>query len=472
MKKLIKISSLIIGLVFLCLVWVLSFGSVPVYAATDETVLRELQSDPNFDVENYPDNPKDYSLQVIQLAEDKDKEIYIYAYQPAHNSIDLLGTKVSISYGYSVDGAGLSPQVYDLELCSTSGVFDKYHVKGFTPSKDGDRYYNIVSIYREYNSVIDSSDETFPTTDIAYSVGQQWYVYDLNDSRHYEMNTFNTMPVDTVFNGNLKLEDGFKWDEIFGFDGLCDMWLYCFNAEDYKIQHIYDADLTYSSKDVVENARRNYAWEEWTYTYDYSNEVYNKKISLKDTDVITYSGDGLFGRTFEWHKILSSEEFLQRIDELGVSITQEQRGKIESSQWVFTFLQTSRTEFYPPDYANLRHEFEYTDVYDVGLLRLHFQDFSGNKYDLGVVNSLTDPDNIADGTGNADFGTAIKLAFEEFWENFIMVVGLMVGLIGIIILLNFVAPVSTLLNYLIKAIAYVISLPFKFFKWLLKKDGS
>ena len=473
MKKSIKFSSFIIVAIFAAVAWILAFSPTSaVYAATDETtVLRELQSDPDFDPAAYPDNPEDYSLKVIQLAEDKDKELYIYVYQPAHNSIDLLGTKVSISYGYSVDGAGLSPQVYDLELASTSGVFDKYHVKGFMPSKDGDRYYNIVSIYREYNSVIDSSDETFPTTDIAYSVGQQWYVCDLNGSRHYEMNTFNTMQVDTVLTDNIKLEDGFNWDEIIGFDGLCDMWIYCFNAEDYKIKHIYDADLNYSAKDVVENARRNYAWEDWTYTYEYSNEVLNQTIFLKDTDVISYTGDGLFGRTFEWHKILSSQEFLQRIDELDVDLLEEQRTKIESSQWVFTFLQTARTEFYPPDYANLRHEFEYTDVYDVGLLRLHFQDFSGNKYDLGVVNSLTDPDNIAAGTGHADFGTAVKAAFEEFWDNFIMVVGLIIGLVILCVCLNFIAPISTLLNYLIKAIAYVISLPFRLIKWVFKKDG-
>ena len=105
--KIIKFSSLIVVAIFAAVAWILAFSSTSaVYAATDETtVLRELQSDPDFDPAAYPDNPEDYSLQVIQLAEDKDKELYIYVYQPAHNSIDLLGTKVSISYGYSVDGA-------------------------------------------------------------------------------------------------------------------------------------------------------------------------------------------------------------------------------------------------------------------------------------------------------------------------------------------------------------------------------
>ena len=459
--KIIKFSSLIVVAIFAAVAWILAFSSTSaVYAATDETtVLRELQSDPDFDPAAYPDNPEDYSLQVIQLAEDKDKELYIYVYQPAHNSIDLLGTKVSISYGYSVDGAGLEPQVYDLELASTSGVFDKYHVKGFTPSKDGDRYYNIVSIYREYNSVIDSSDETFPTTDIAYSVGQQWYVCDLNGSRHYEMNTFNTMHVDTVFSGNLIFEDGIKWGEFLGMDEMCDSWLYCFNAEDYQIKYIFDADLNYSIRHVKEY-RSNASGQS---SYTYSDERPNQVITLYDSDVMTYNGGGLFSRTFEWNRIMSSKDFLQRVDELNAPITQEQRTKIESSQWVFSYLETARTD---TDYSS-GDAYSYEDVYDVGLLRLHFQDFSGAYYDLGVVNSLTDPDNIADGIGHADIITA----FEDFWENFILVVGLIIGLILLLVLFNFIAPISTLLNYLIKAIAYVISLPFRLIKWVFKKDG-
>ena len=451
--KIIKFSSLIVVAIFAAVAWILAFSSTSaVYAATDETtVLRELQSDPDFDPAEYPDNPKDYSFKVIQLAEDKDKELYIYVYQPAHNSIDLLGTKVSISYGYSVDGAGLEPQVYDLELASTSGVFDKYHVKGFIPSKDGDRYYNIVSIYREYNSVIDQSDETFPTTDIAYSVGQQWYVCDLNGSRHYEMNTFNTMHVDTVLTDYLTFEDGFT-----------DCWYYCFNAEDYKIKHIYDAVLNYSIRDVKDS----YFGENGEHSYTYSNDRKNLTLRLEDTDVMTYVGTGIDAKDFEWNRILSSTEFISKAESQGLVFSEDVKKQIKSSQWVFTFLETERKETVS-NLGGTLHINDYSDVYDVGLLRLHFQDFSGAYYDLGVVNNLTDPDNTPGGIGAAD----IKSAFEEFWNNFTMVIGLILGIIVIVVLLNVVAPVSTLLNYLIKAIAYVISFPFRLIKWLFKKDG-
>ncbi len=464
--KILKISSLI-AIVILALCMLMSYSSVAVFAVTDETtVLDELQSDPDFDITAYEDNAEDFSLQVIQIGEDKDKELYIYTYQPAHNSIDLLGTKVSISYGYSMNGAGLSPKLYDLELVSTSGVFDKYHVKGFTPSKDGDRYYNIVSIYREYNSVVDDEyDETFPTTGKAYSVGQQWYVCDLNDGKYYEMNTFKTMPVDTVLGGPILFKDGLTWGSLINRSEPTQCWIYCFNAEEYQIKHIYDADLTYSIRKVIHN---------WHYltgeSYDYKDDQPNLKITLADTDVMLHVGSGVGAKDFEWNRILSSDEFITTAEEQGVEFTDEQKQKIQSSQWVFTYLETDYVySGYSSGFGNSVSSYTeiYYDVYDVGLLRLHFQDFSGMYYDLGVVNDLTDPGNDPIGVGGTDW----EDTFKDFWDNFTMVVGLIIGLIFVVVLLNFLPPVRHLFNFLLKGVSYVISLPFQALAWVFKKDG-
>ena len=463
-SKIIRFSSLIVGLVFFCLAWILAFSPTSVvYAATDETtVLKELQSDPDFDPANYPDNPEDYSLQVIQLAEDKDKELYIYVYQPAHNSIDLLGTKVSISYGYSVDGSGLEPQVYDLELASTSGVFDKYHVKGFTPSKDGERYYNIVEIFRAYNEVIDDiGNEISPITDIAYSVGQQWYVCDLNDNKVYEMNTFSTLSVETVLSSKVTFKDGFKIGNLIGLNkGSGDCWFYCFNVAEYVVSHIYDADLNYSIRHVQE-WRSNASGQS---SYTYSDERPNQVITLYDSDVMTYNGGGLNARTFEWNRILSSDDFISMAESQGVVFDSEQKTSIEASQWVFSYIETERNE---TDYSS-GDLYGYEDVYDVGLLRLKFMDTNHKIYDLGVVNSLTDASDDPAGIGTVK---DLVEVLSDFFEGFMKIVGLIVLLVIIVIGLNSVAPISTLLNYLIKAIAYVISLPFRLIKWVFKKDG-
>ncbi len=472
-SKILKFSSIIVLSIILIVIWLFtSFQASPVYAATDSsTVLSELRADPNFDEADYPDNPQDYSLQVIQIGEDEDNELYIYTYQPAHDSIDLKGTKISISCGYSVNGSGLTPSLYDLELVSTSGVFDKYHVKGFTPSKDGDRYYNIVSIYREFNSVIDESDDEFPTTDIAYPVGQQWYAHDINDTKVYEMNTFNTLEVDTVYNGRVTLKNGFQIGDIFGLAGMCDAWFFCFDVEDYVISHIYDADLNYSIRHVIQQYFGTLApWEtpddiapdDEDLKYSHSNVRENLKLTLSDEDTMSFSGSGLGARTYSWNRILPAEEFIATVEDQGGEFSETDKLKIESSQYVFSFLETSRSEFFPP--SNVGFTLEYEEVYDVGLLRLHFMDVNQKVYDLGVVNNLTTPDSEASATLDP-----VRDALEDFFDKFVKVIGIIVLIILLVVCLNFIGPISTIFSYLFKGLVFVVTLPFKLIKSLFKR---
>ncbi|MDE6441421.1 MAG: hypothetical protein K2L12_01545, partial [Clostridia bacterium] len=433
-NKILKICSLIAVALLSALVGLLAF--VDVYgvkvasAETSAEVLQDLRKDKDFNENDYPYIADDYSLQVIQIAESANKELFVYAYQPCNDTYDLVGTKISISYGYSVNGAGLTPKLYNLKLVSTSGTLDKYYVQDFTVPNDGDRYYNIVEIFRIFNSEIDESDETFPKTDIAYSVGQQWYVCDLNKSKHYEMNTFDTLYVETVFNGNLEFTNGIKWGNFVGAYDYCDCWFYCFNVDDYVIKHIFDADLNYSIRDASQSVGLGLSGE-----ITYKNERLNQVITLKDTDVMKHNGGGLLARNYEWNRILSSADFVKYAEEQKVTFTDSQKEKILSSQWVFTFLETEiRLQ---AGYGSTTTFF--SDVYDVGLLRLHFQDISGNYYDLGVVNDLTDPDNVADGFGSIK---SLTEAFGEFWEKFVRIILLILFLILLVVVLNFVAPLK------------------------------
>ncbi len=466
-SKILKICNLIaiaVLAVLLCLFGV--FGAVSstvVYAETSAEVLQDLRKDKDFNENDYPYVSDDYGLHVIQIAESSNKELFVYAYQPCHDTYDLIGTKISISYGYSLNGAGLTPKLYNLKLLSTSGTLDKYHVEGFTVPNDGDRYYNIVEIFRMVNTDIDEIDESFPKTDIAYSVGQQWYVCDLNGSKHYEMNTFNTLYVETVFNGNFTFSDGLTWKDLIHTQEPKDCWFYCFSVEDYVIKHIYDADLNYSIRDV----RDTYGYGDHTLTY--SNERLNQVVRLKDSDKMTYISPGLGAPDLEWNRILSAEEFIKIAESQGAKISDTQREKIKSSQWVFTYLETERTEdkYGSSMTGGVHHIDNYEDVYDVGLLRLHFQDTSGNYYDLGVVNDLTDPDNIADGRTETD----LLKAFGEFWEMFVKAIGLILFVVLLCVLINFIKPVKDIFKFVFKAIKFAIFAPFKLLKSIFKKGG-
>ena len=57
-------------------------------------VLEDLESDENFVVEEYPVNMTDYSLQIINVAESTDKELFIYVYQPCSPNDRLKATSI------------------------------------------------------------------------------------------------------------------------------------------------------------------------------------------------------------------------------------------------------------------------------------------------------------------------------------------------------------------------------------------
>ena len=450
--------------VVLCLVFVFAMTfTKPVYAAEadNEIVLDELTSDPDFNPEDYPDNPEDFSLKVIQIGEDEDKNLYLYVYQPSHNSIDLLGTSVSISYGFSSNGSNLSPQMYELEFVSTSGVFDKYLVKDFAEATgsnaQGQRYYNIVAIYREFNSVIDSSIDYGETDEIGYSVGQQWYAYDVNNSVSYQMNTFETLEVTINLPDYIYVEDGFNLGQfLLGGDGACYVWYAAFDLEDYVATHIYDADISFEVRSV--ETTTSYFIPSTTY-----GEWQPKSLTLTDYDMMTHKGEGIFDSEISWNRILTASDFISTLENNKASISDEAKTKLQNSQWVFTFYET--------DYVSVNVSTSKTELYSevgsIAILRLHFMDINQDVYDLGVVTDKVSADNVPGASIIPDFSEQ----FAQFWEMFKKVILLILVVVLVVVLLNFITPVISVLSFILKAIGFTISLPFKLLKSLFKKDG-
>ena len=441
-----------------------------VYAAEvdNEIVLEELTSDPNFNPEDYPDDPEDFSLQVIQIGEDVDKNLYLYIYQPSHNSIDLLGMSVSISYGFSNNGANLSPQMYELELVSTSGVFDKYLVKDFAESTgsntQGQRYYNIVAIYREFNSVIDSSIDYGETDEIGYSVGQQWYAYDVNNSVSYQMNTFKTLEVTINLLEYLEFNNGFCWENLImsqidqGY-----VWFAAFNLEDYAALHIYDADISFRVR-TVEIFTQFLAPTETTY-----GEWEDKVITLTDADVMSHQGDGLWAREYSWNRIQSASDFLSTAEANKVEVTEATRTKVEQSQWVFSFYET---EYLRQVSTASNSIFErYSEVEEFAILRIKFMDTNHKTFDLGVVSDKVSADDISGGYGGLKDIEEIMSDIGALFEKVAMIIGIILLVVIVIALLGFVTPVSNILKFIFKAIVFVITLPFRIIKGLFKKGG-
>ena len=162
---------LIIFILVLCSF--LSFNFIFVNATTNSDytdVLDDLNKDSSFKISDYPVIHPDYMfeinndlnpnndqlhMEVIQIAESSSNELYIYVYQPCDPYIELYATSILLSDEYSANGQDIYPNIFVLELVSTYNQFDKYVVKDFQISNESYRYYNLVTLYRSFNSDID-----------------------------------------------------------------------------------------------------------------------------------------------------------------------------------------------------------------------------------------------------------------------------------------------------------------------------
>lgn len=446
------------------LIFMLFAMNYSVFASTTDhsDVLEDLRVDETFDFNNYPsytyeeidllNNDTDTTndvplLSVINIGESTTSNLIIYVYQPTNGNLDLNGIKISIDSNFSSNGENLNPFLYELELVSTYSVFNKYIVKDYTISSEAYRYYNLVSIYRDYNENIDEELTGGYKDGIAHNVGQQWCLYYYNDVLKYEMNTFNTIELNIDYIDFLEFNNGLMLKDFFSNFEWGRMHFIVFSCEDYIIKKIYDAKMTYIPVKVVET------WQMGVGTEYYKTEEDIVYYELTDVDVGTFEGEGLLAKKYSWNRISTSTEFIENMENQDIEFTEECKTEVLNSQWVFAFAETEyTTTSYDGGYTN-----KYYEITDTSILRLHFMDVNNRVYNLGVVADLVSADNVAGGLGS---GLDLDI-FEEMFQKIMMLIGIIV----LIVLLCVCAPLLNIIitvgKVLFKAIGFVISLPFK-----------
>ncbi len=470
MKKIIKLLTISLYIIICFIACNISIVSAETSIYSD--VLDDLRKDETFSVEDYPSMTLEYintinndsdltndqsHLEVMQIAESSSKELYLYVYQPTDAELDLTATAISMSCEFSEDGQNLKPIIYDLELVSSYTVFDKYVVKDFVVSDEVYRYYNIVAIYRDYNSSIDDviSGGEIDGSEIGISVGQQWCVNYLNDTIVYEMATFETLEINVKYTGNFQFSDGFKLGDLVGSYNWGLSWFICFDIEDYIAEHIYDADLSYKIRDMSYSQGAGLSGEP---TYgEWSKDIY---VILTDVDGSngsgSYDGGGWLSKEYTWNRISKSDDFIKNAEDQDITISDDVKSAINSTQWVFAFAET--------EMSMITGMYSVTtfskDISDVTILRIHFRDIHDNVYNLGVVSDRVNPDNISDGFGN-DIDE-----LQEWFEKIMM----LIGLIGLLVLLGFCPSILNIIiqvfKFILNVIITILTLPMKFFKWL------
>ena len=428
------------------------FQSATVTAKADTTdiytdVLADLQKDENFDTLDYPANGKDYSLQVIQIAESTDKQLFVYVYQPSHLAKDLTATTIRI--GLPTVGVDTTWKDYILTLVSTNGVFDKYKVEGLTVASSSVRYYDITAIHRAFDSTIDTTPDINTENtinEVVYEVAQLWTAFTRSDgSVMYAVKKADVVTITSKIVGYIYYSEGFK----FCVDA-CHSHFVAFSC-DYDIDKLMEVDLTYVARHWSEqngvlggnNGR----------TYDEPETI---PITLYEGDKGENDGDGLLGKKYTWERIESVETFIKNEGE-DLNLVGHSLSDLKDKQWILRF---TETDYYTHMSSTGYTRSEGTDISDVTILRLKFI-MDGETYNLGVV------DNKQTGS-DKPFASAdttlddIREWLEEFFDNF------WTKLLGILLLVVVIIAIITVLPWIISLIGKGVGLVFKLIGKLFK----
>ena len=455
-----KTSILLSALIIACFIISIIGGVQVANAATSaySNVMEDLNTDSKFDINDFPPIQDDYTLQVIQIAESSDNELFIYVYNPCGINMPLEATCINMSLTESPD----FPRLYNLEQINRAGVFGKYLVKGVTVKSDEVRFYNITSIYRRFNKYCGDENTGNDNTisEVSFNVSKLFTARTVNSNVLYSCTVTESVTVTNKYAGGVRLGNGITWNGLTGVDAH----FVAFDC-DYSIDKLFKADVTFTTQTyskTVSGYKESEVSEPITVPLNY-----DKKVVIEANN---------FGNRYEWYEIETVDEFLSR----GYSLSPEAQREIKKMQYVLRFYQTSYNEgadgedvlvgmFLPFGSIHaLIQQFTKcsgTRVYDVSILHLDFE-ADGKHYNLGVVDNKQ--------SGSNDFGKLVE-PYKVPWWVWVIIVGVVV-VIALILICIFVPGAAPAIGrgmlligkgiifgiyYLFYGLFWVISLPFR-----------
>lgn len=401
-------------------------------------VMEDLKKDTSFKPENYPTKADDYSLQIIQLAESTNKELFVYVYQPSGKTKDFKASSINIS---TTINDSISYLNYKLELLNSSGVFYKYKVTGLTVKDESVRYYAISSIYRPFDERIDKQASGGNTvTEVNYAVNKQYAFGSINGKPYVNCVDIETIVVTDKFVGFVRYPDGFKL-----YVGACDSHFVAFNTNK-PMDKLLEADVYYTTQEYSSS------WAAFVGENETFGNKTDKYAYLKYTDKVEHTGGGLFAGTYKWDRIQTVDDFIKNEDreqifsgavidvKISSKLTDAALNELKGKKWVLRFTET--------DYTLWSGQGTYgtfsTIVGDVTILRLKFET-DGITYNLGVI------DNKQSGSKDPSNETDFDISLNKRGK-------MILYLLMLILLIILLAPI---LPYVLQAIVWIISLPFK-----------
>lgn len=418
------------------------FQSIPIPTFANEAtmeytnVLDDLKKDEDFNVNDYPAKAGDYSLQVIQIAESVNGELFVYVYQPSDSTKELTAT--TIRFATPVAGIDSEWRDYDLELLSTEGIFDKYIVEDFKVKSDSVRYYDITAIHRKFDETIDDkADENYEQAinEVVYEVAQQWTAISVNGVVSYSMLATEVIKITDKIVGYLRYPDGYSLAPT-----SCDSHFVAFST-DRKIEKLYEADVSYVWTSYEQTTAAGIGTNKGV-----TGGPETAMVSLNVEDTGENDGDGLFGKKYTWNRIESVSNFIANESE-DLNLSNADLSDLQGKQWILRFVDT---EYVNSPFAN--NYKSWTEISEVTILRLKFET-DGVVYNLGVIDNKQ--------TGSKDPFAEADTELDDAMEKFDFI-------IAIIALLLFFAVLVPLLTPIIGLVIDVVSIPFSFIGSLFK----
>lgn len=426
-------SMILLILCFACLFSVVSPLNVFAQEADDiySSVLTDLEKDSSFSFEDFPVVEDDYSLRVISIAESSAKELFVYVYQP---SATLLATSINISTAIN---ESYSPQNYSVRLLNSEGSLFKYLVEDFVVKEDLLRYYDIPSIFRLYNESIDGpNDNNNEITEISFSVGKLYTASTVDGLVSYTCVSTETIEITDKYVGFVEYLNGF-----FLYKNSCYAYYVAFST-DRDIDRLLEADLYYTTRTV-----RGHENLTGIHIDEYGPSVSNNKTLYSDEQASNPNWWLIEKHT--WQRIEPVSEFVAN-----ESLKEDAYDNLLNKQFVLRFFESEYKEAVG---INGVTSFSYTEASQVTILRLKFET-DGVTYNLGVVDNKQNPGLEPDNEVNV---------FNEIarWLKWILIaIGAVLAVVLVLTLLSLIAPLSTILKFILNAIIAI----FKAIWWVIK----
>lgn len=431
-KRKIKAKILILTLIVVVILLVpfFSFFTFTAYAESESAysyVLVDLEKDGSFNIEDYPVIEEDYSLQVIQIAESSDDELFVYVYQPSGQNVDLRATSINISISENLDYIH-----YDLQYLNSYLTLYKYKVVDFTVSSEEERYYNVSSIYREWNNDYDGESEL--ELEKSFKVGQIVNVTGFGDNAVYEYDRQDVVEITDK-----------KALNVFSFDNSFFSWMT--PGENGYCSHVvlFSTDLPID-KVIKAKVYAEYMYSTYTYNKfglghfpeDEVGEPYSRYVPLRYDDIGSVSENG---NTYIFNRIMTPAEYLTALGDSAENFEDEFVGY----DWVLCLSEAE--DFFSYSYTGVAYGYSQiggTLLQTATILELTF-DLGGKTYTLGVIDNLSS----ATAVGNAS----------SWWNDLVnwfngLVLGLKIffGILLVLILIVIVYFVYKLFKWLFESI--------------------